>query len=81
MRSVIKEAIFTNDSTFSAKWMVVKTLYRKVGFFVRLCKSGEKKSTHVIVDDVGMHVVNAVIHDGRGDVLAGDSLSPSCGNV
>ena len=45
------------------------------------CEKVKKKSTHVIVDDVGMHVVNAVIHDGRGDVLAGDSLSPSCGNV
>ena len=28
-----------------------------------------------------MHVVDAVIHDGRGDVLAGDPLGPGRGHV
>ena len=37
--------------------------------------------TYIVVDQVGVHVVDSVIHDGRGDIFAGDSLGPSGGNV
>ncbi len=37
--------------------------------------------THVVVDEVWVHVVDAVVHDGRGDVLAGDALRPRRAHV
>ena len=39
------------------------------------------KLSHVVVYEVGVHVVDPVVHDGRGDIFAGDALGPSGGNV
>ena len=36
---------------------------------------------YVVVDEIRMHVVDAVVHDGGSDVLAGDSLRPGGGHV
>ena len=33
------------------------------------------------MNEVWVHVVDTVIHDGRGDVLAGDPLGPGRGHV
>jgi hypothetical protein len=38
-------------------------------------------ATHVVVDEIRVHVVDAVVHDGRRDVLAGDALGPRGLNV
>ena len=35
----------------------------------------------VVVDEVGVHVIDAVIHDGCGDIFACDSLRPGGGSV
>ena len=32
--------------------------------------------TYVVVDEVRVHVVHAVVHDGCGHILAGDSQGP-----
>ena len=35
----------------------------------------------VVMDQIGMHVIYTVIHDGGGDIFAGNSLCPGGGGV
>merc|ERR1711936_20004 len=35
----------------------------------------------VVVNEIWVHVVDPVVHDGRGDILSGDSLGPGGSNV
>ena len=38
-------------------------------------------TTHIVVDEIWVHVVHAVVHNGGGDVLAGHTLGPGGGHV
>merc|ERR1712141_372431 len=62
--------------------MAIKPIIGVPGVGIRVIAAEVITSSCVIiVDEIGMHVVDSIIHYGCGNIFASNSLSPSGSNV